>query len=66
MQEYLSKDVSRCSGRLNGIGVNCHIRFDCLRFLQYAKDKEAGEEQTYINPPSFEGLNCVLLKKKQK
>lgn len=64
MQEYLSKDVSRCSGQLNGIGVNCHLRFDCLRFLQFREDKENNESQTYIVPSPFEGFNCILFKNK--
>ena len=64
MQEYLSKDVSRCSGQLNGIGVNCHLSFDCLRFLQFREDKKNNEGQTYIVPSPFEGFNCILFKNK--
>jgi hypothetical protein len=65
MQEYISKDVVRCSGQLNGVGVNCHIRFDCLRFLQFREDFKNKEEGRYINPSPFEGLNCPLLKRKE-
>lgn len=63
MQEYLLKDVARCSGQLNGIGVNCHLRFDCLRFLQFREDEKNNEKKMYVNPAPFEGFNCVLFKK---
>jgi hypothetical protein len=60
MQEYLSEDKSRCSGQLNGIGVYCHLRFNCSRFLQYQQDLREKKQTKVINPNPFEDLNCTL------
>jgi hypothetical protein len=67
MQENAATEINRCSGQLNGNGVYCHLRFDCLRFLRFTEvDKTAKKKGHIISPAPFEGFNCPLFIKSNR
>lgn len=59
----LNNDTSRCNAQINGLGSLCHLRFNCLRFLQLQKDSN-NQRISVISPNPFD-KECKLMIKNE-
>lgn len=59
----LNDDMSRCNAQINGLGSLCHLRFNCLRFLQLQKDTD-NKTISVISPNPFD-KECKLMIKNE-